>query len=60
MSIGFIIFGGLFGLTAAVLTLAAGAGLLAAFAAYSVLGSAGLLLMALQWARAELAAEGSA
>ncbi len=46
MSIGFMVFGGLCGMTAAVLTMMAGAGWLAAFAAYAVTGSAGLVLMA--------------
>jgi hypothetical protein len=47
MSIGFLAFGFLCGVTAAILVLTAGAGLLAAFAAYSGIGAAGVLLFAL-------------
>ena len=51
MSIGFLAFGLLCGVTAAVLTLTTGAGLLAAFAAYAGVGAAGTLLFALPGGR---------
>jgi hypothetical protein len=47
MMIGFLTFGVLCGTTAAVLALTAGAGIVMAFAAYGLVGSIGLLAMAL-------------
>ena len=47
MMIGFLTFGVVCGATAAVLVMMSGAGLLAAFAAYALVGSAGLLAIAL-------------
>ncbi|MEO6298571.1 MAG: hypothetical protein ABIO62_02935, partial [Paracoccaceae bacterium] len=47
MLIVFMAFGLLCGATAAILTFAAGAGLVAAFAAYACVGAAGVLLIAL-------------
>ena len=51
MFISFLAFGFLCGVTAAVLTLTTGAGLLAAFAAYAGVGAAGTLLFALPGGR---------
>ena len=45
----FVTFGVLCGATAAVYMLTAGAGLLAAFVAYSIVGSLGLLAFAMPW-----------
>ena len=47
MMIGFVTFGILCGATAAACVLTAGGGLVLAFAAYSLVGSLGLLTMAL-------------
>ena len=47
MLIGFLAFGMLCGATAAATVLMSGGGFLLAFAAYSVMGSVGLLMMAL-------------
>lgn len=47
MMISFLTFGVLCGATAAVLAMTAGAGMLVAFAAYGLVGSVGLLAMAL-------------